>query len=280
MYRPTRHQPSQPMTRSIQPPNTISHPMCGGRDGGTHSVHTYPGSLPPPPLPKQMVATLGATLSPQGIDKQRVHTWGRGRVEEGIKRRQVGRKEGIRDGGSTPFVANIQHHEVPKFEKPHVREQNIPFPTSATIQQATLAPEPTSQNGKGEGRIAQHSWSDCGVFLCPLSPPPPLKVIEENTELCCYDHARVTRGRMRAQYPLPLSPSPQNRMLCVSLLQAVYVLEEGWGVHMRMHASSVLVAISVYVMPPPPPRSTLLNCFLFLFYQSRLERFVFSHDSF
>ena len=46
---------------------------------------------------------------------------------------------------------------------------------------------------------------------------------------------------------------------------------------MRMHASSVLVAISVYVMHPPPPPTQVDYLFfvLYLFYKSRLERFVF-----
>ena len=46
---------------------------------------------------------------------------------------------------------------------------------------------------------------------------------------------------------------------------------------MRMHASSVLVAMSVYVIPPPPPPTQVDYLFfvLYLFCQSRLERFVF-----
>ena len=34
---------------------------------------------------------------------------------------------------------------------------------------------------------------------------------EKNTELCGDDHAPVTRGRMRAQYPLPHPPPPPCR---------------------------------------------------------------------
>ena len=33
-----------------------------------------------------------------------------------------------------------------------------------------------------------------------------LQCSKNNTELCGDDHARVTRGRMRAQYPLPHGP--------------------------------------------------------------------------
>ena len=33
-----------------------------------------------------------------------------------------------------------------------------------------------------------------------------LQCSEQNTEQCGYDHAPVTRGRMRAQFPLPHGP--------------------------------------------------------------------------
>ena len=33
-----------------------------------------------------------------------------------------------------------------------------------------------------------------------------LQCSKQNTEQCCYDHAPVTRGRMRAQFPLPHGP--------------------------------------------------------------------------
>ena len=32
---------------------------------------------------------------------------------------------------------------------------------------------------------------------------PTLQCSKQNTEQCGYDHAPVTRGRMRAQFPLP-----------------------------------------------------------------------------
>ena len=35
-----------------------------------------------------------------------------------------------------------------------------------------------------------------------------LQCSKQNTEQCGDDHAPVTRGRMRAQYPLPLANSP------------------------------------------------------------------------
>ena len=45
---------------------------------------------------------------------------------------------------------------------------------------------------------------------------------------------------------------------------------------MCMHASSVLVAMSVYVMHPPPPTQVdYLFFVLYLTYQSKLERFAF-----
>ena len=35
-----------------------------------------------------------------------------------------------------------------------------------------------------------------------------LQCSKQNTEQCGYDHAPVTRGRMRAQFPLPHGPEP------------------------------------------------------------------------
>ena len=77
---------------------------------------------------------------------------------------------------------------------------------------------------------------------------------------------------------------PRHCMFCVVVFvcpcQTVYVLGEG-GVHMRMHVSSVLVAMSVYAMHPPPPTHVdYLFFVLYLLYHSTLERFVFWRDIF
>ena len=100
----------------------VQHPTpClgwgGGGRGCTHSVHTYPRSFSPRQI--QMATTLGAWLSPRDTEKQFVHTWGEERAEREIKRSWERRNERRTKKGSTPFVANMQHPEVPKFrEKP------------------------------------------------------------------------------------------------------------------------------------------------------------------
>ena len=38
-----------------------------------------------------------------------------------------------------------------------------------------------------------------------------LQCSKQNTEQCGYDHAPLTRGRMRAQFPLPHGPPPPQR---------------------------------------------------------------------
>ena len=48
----------------------------------------------------------------------------------------------------------------------------------------------------------------------------------------------------------------------------------GGGAHMRMHASSVSVAMSVCAMQPPTHCDNLFFVF-YVFYQSKLEGFVF-----
>ena len=39
-----------------------------------------------------------------------------------------------------------------------------------------------------------------------------LQCSKQNTEQCGYDHAPVTRGRMRAQFPLPHGPNPTTNV--------------------------------------------------------------------
>ena len=41
-----------------------------------------------------------------------------------------------------------------------------------------------------------------------------LQCSKQNTEQCGYDHAPVTRGRMRAQFPLPHGPPAQRGVVC------------------------------------------------------------------
>ena len=58
--------------------------------------------------------------------------------------------------------------------------------------------------------------TDFKKYTCAPPPPPPrnwsaLHCSEKYTEQCGYDHAPVTRGRMRAQYPLPHGP-PRNEI--------------------------------------------------------------------
>ena len=43
-----------------------------------------------------------------------------------------------------------------------------------------------------------------------------LQCSKQNTEQCGYDHAPVTRGRMRAQFPLPHGPRGDRHSATVS----------------------------------------------------------------
>ena len=58
-----------------------------------------------------------------------------------------------------------------------------------------------------------------------------LQCSEQNTEQCGYDHAPVTRGRMRAHFPLPHGP-------CIS-----YALVQGTiGVGIVIIVHTILIA--------------------------------------
>ena len=54
------------------------------------------------------------------------------------------------------------------------------------------------------GPVPMHSQQPPGV----VQNWSTLQCSEQNTEQCGYDHALVTRGRMRAQFPLPHGPHP------------------------------------------------------------------------
>ena len=63
-------------------------------------------------------------------------------------------------------------------------------------------------------------------------------------------------------------------VLCCVYAYAKLCVCGGGGAHMPLHASSLLVFMSVCVMDPPPHFGDLLFVF-YQFYLSRLERFVF-----
>ena len=68
-------------------------------------------------------------------------------------------------------------------------------------------PAPPTPRTPGEARNLLGSLN----LVAMDSPPPPsfnmrCSAARKNTELCGDDHAPVTRGRMRAQYPLPHGP--------------------------------------------------------------------------
>ena len=63
-------------------------------------------------------------------------------------------------------------------------------------------------------------------------------------------------------------------VLCRAYAPAKLCVCWGGGAHMCMHASSVLVAMSLCVMHPPTHCVNLFFMF-YLLYRSRLERFVF-----
>ena len=93
--------------------------------------------------------------------------------------------------------------------------------------------------------------ANCGLFVCALFPSLPASTLYV---VCC-----------SVCMPMPN---------CMSV-------RGGGGVHMCMHASSVLVAMSVYVMHPTPPTQVHYLCFvLYPFYESRLERLEFYPDIF
>ena len=55
--------------------------------------------------------------------------------------------------------------------------------------------------------VPMHSQQPPGV----IQNWSTLQCSKQNTEQCGYDHAPVTRGRMRAQFPLPHGPPPPTR---------------------------------------------------------------------
>ena len=61
------------------------------------------------------------------------------------------------------------------------------------------------------GTLPMHSQQSPGV----VQNWSTLQCSKQNTEQCGYDHAPVTRGRMRAQFPLPHGPQAVPRRQCI-----------------------------------------------------------------
>ena len=61
---------------------------------------------------------------------------------------------------------------------------------------------PRCTNGQGQSTVSSHlEWYRIGLHC---------SAARKSTELCGDDHAPVTRGRMRAQYPLPHGPTAER----------------------------------------------------------------------
>ena len=97
------------------------------------------------------------------------------------------------------------------------------FPSSDATSTASTSSPPRRQPKSKKNNEHRHHHKRKKQKRHPPSPPPPkhsqqppgvvqnwssLQCSENNTEQCGYDHAPLTRGRMRAQYPLPHGPLP------------------------------------------------------------------------
>ena len=138
-----------------------------------------------------------------------------------------------------PGAATFQMH----FQKRHTcKQERDTLPHLRRISQVI----PITHTAKCEGGRANSLslMGVCAVFVCALLPPSPFLPYYL---MCCRVHMRM-----------------QN-LVCAA---------GGGGAHLCMHASSVLVAISVCAMHPPTHCGNLLFVF-YLFYQSKLEQFMF-----
>ena len=71
-----------------------------------------------------------------------------------------------------------------------------------------------------------------------------LQCSKKSTEQCGYDHAPVTRGRMRAQFPLPHGPRPkQQQVLFPSNFGTLVLLSQGVGWSGVGHKVMVLICL-------------------------------------
>ena len=99
----------------------------------------------------------------------------------------------------------------------HSVETTINFSGSTTASPASPRPHPIAcTRGTGpamyqNGRTPQEE----GVYIRWIKPPPPSRTALQCSKAkhwaeCGDDHAPVTRGRMRAKYPLPHGPPDQS----------------------------------------------------------------------
>ena len=73
---------------------------------------------------------------------------------------------------------------------------------------------PARPEGGGAGGGGGVDAATMPVMPPACIPPPPTQGPRQNTELSGDDHAPVTRGRMRTQYPLPHGPPRAAALMC------------------------------------------------------------------
>ena len=85
-----------------------------------------------------------------------------------------------------------------------------------------------------------------------------LQCSKQNTERCGYDHAPVTRGRMRAQFPLPHGPlaPPTGFGTYINSALKTSMVRPGWGatsISGREWTRGCYALKQKYHLPCPPP---------------------------
>ena len=143
---------------------------------------------------------------PHGQERERARHTHTEREREGDTEREGGRDtEREREWARHRERERSPQSERPERERERERERQRPaeqgLETNRHCGRVVGASLPKCTDGQGQSTISSHpEWYRTGL-RCSAA--------RQNTELCGDDHAPVTRGRMRAQYPLPHGPQYQ-----------------------------------------------------------------------
>ena len=101
-------------------------------------------------------------------------------------------------GGGGGLPRGLEHNLLMQFSRLSSSKKVVPLPSSRCLAEG-------NRIFQGAERAEDDLHCDTVVQFVLQSPPPP-RAARQNTEPSGDDHAPVTRGRMRAQYPLPHGP--------------------------------------------------------------------------